>query len=89
MDYKERLLIHRAQIDTIDKEIVYLLSRRFQNVKEIWLIKKEYEIPALQQQRYEEILNNLLEDAREMMVNEELVKDIWDCIHQESLRLEK
>jgi chorismate mutase len=89
MDYKERLLTHRAQIDTIDHEIVYLLSRRFENVKEIGKIKKENNIPALQQDRFKTLLQNLIEDAEHRMLNTKLIEDIWELIHNESLRLEK
>ncbi|MBT3729103.1 hypothetical protein HOF65_02820 [bacterium] len=35
MEHKELLQIYRDQIDTLDKEIIYLLTRRFQIVNEI------------------------------------------------------
>jgi chorismate mutase len=35
MEYKELLENYRAQIDTLDKEIIYLLSRRFTIVNQV------------------------------------------------------
>jgi len=41
MKYEELLQHYRDQIDTIDLEMIYLLSRRFEIVKQIGLLKKE------------------------------------------------
>jgi len=79
----------REQIDTIDHEIIYLLSRRFALVKQIWNIKKELNISALQEKRWEQLMNNLLEEAKERNVNSDLVTKIWKLIHEESLKIEK
>jgi chorismate mutase len=35
MDFNELLTNYRDQIDTLDKELLYLLSRRFEIVKQI------------------------------------------------------
>lgn len=79
----------RNQIDTIDEEIIYLLSRRFEIVKQIWKIKKENNISPLQIDRWQKIINNLVEEAKDKWINEELVIKIWEEIHKESLKLEE
>lgn len=79
----------REQIDTIDYEIIYLLSRRFALVEQIWNIKKEKWENVLQPKRWDNLLKNLLEEAKEKNVNSELVKKIWEEIHKESLNIEK
>ncbi len=89
MEYIELLQIYRDQIDTLDKEIIYLLSRRFEIVNQIWLIKKENNIEALQKDRWEQLLNENIEVAKELMVSELLIRGIWGKIHEESLRIEK
>lgn len=89
MEYNELLEIYRHQIDTLDKELIYLLSRRFEIVNQIWIIKKENNIPALQSDRWEQLLAENIEVAKELMVSESLVIDIWEKIHEESLRIEK
>ena len=89
MEYKELLNIYRNQIDTLDRELIYLLSRRFEIVKQIWIIKKENNIPALQSDRWEQLLNENIEVAKEFMVSESLIRDLWERIHEESLKIEK
>jgi len=89
MEYKELIQNYRAQIDTLDKEIIYLLSRRFKIVNEIWILKKENNIPALQESRWNELLNENIEVWNELEVSEDLIRDIWERIHKESLNIEK
>jgi len=89
MEHKELLKIYREQIDTLDKEMIYLLSRRFELVNQIWIIKKENNIPALQKDRWESLLNDNIEVWKELLVEESLITDIWNRIHEESLRIEE
>lgn len=86
---KDLLEWFRNQIDTIDNEFIYLLSRRFELVRQIWIIKKEKNFSPLQEGRWEDLLNNLLLEANDKWVNPEVVKDIWNRIHKESLEIEK
>lgn len=89
MPYEELLENYRNQIDTLDFEIIYLLSRRFQIVEEIGNIKKEAWVEPYQKDRWEELMAKLMEEAEDKQVNKKLVEDIWNLIHQESLRREK
>lgn len=50
---------YRNQIDTIDKELVYLLSRRFEAVKTIWELKKQNKAEALQPWRWQQVLDKI------------------------------
>jgi len=63
MELDELLTSLRNQIDTIDEEVIYLLSRRFELVKQIWNIKKDLWEEALQPKRWEEVLDNLYAEA--------------------------
>ncbi len=89
MEYSELLQIYREQIDTLDKEIIYLFSRRFQIVKQIWILKKENNAVILQKDRWEKLLNENIEVWKDLMVPEQFIRDIWEKIHKESLKLEK
>lgn len=89
MENKELLENYRVQIDTLDKELIYLFFRRFEIVKQIWEIKKQEWIKPLDNNRWQELLNDNLEVAREFWLNEKFVTDIWERIHEESLDLEK
>ncbi|NVP17367.1 chorismate mutase [Candidatus Gracilibacteria bacterium] len=89
MENKELLKIYREQIDTLDKELIYLFFRRFEIVKQIGLIKKAENIVPLDNNRWQKLLNENLEFSREYGLNDEFILDIWSRIHSESLKLEE
>jgi chorismate mutase len=74
----------RDQVKTIDLEIIYLLSRRFENTKQIWLLKKELNIKIHQEGRWQELMWDILEESRERMLDDEFIVHIWNLIHEES-----
>lgn len=89
MENKELLWIYREQINTLDNELIYLLFRRFEIVKQIWIIKKQDWIAPLDNDRWNKLLNENLEVSREFWLRDELIVDIWNRIHSESLEIEK
>ena len=89
MENSELLKIYRDQIDTLDKELIYLFFRRFEIVKQIWLVKKQAQIVPLDNNRWQKLLNENLEVSREFWLRDEFIIDIWNRIHSESLKLEE
>ncbi|MDQ7009855.1 MAG: chorismate mutase [Candidatus Gracilibacteria bacterium] len=89
MELDEYLKNFREQIDTLDHEIIYLLSRRFIIVEQIGLIKKDIGAESIQPKRWEELMYKVLEEAKDKHLSEDLVKKIWNLIHKESLKIEK
>lgn len=81
---KELLQQFRDQVKTIDLEIIYLLSRRFENTKQIWLLKKELNLDTHQENRWQELMWAILEESRERMLDDEFIVNIWNLIHEES-----
>ena len=86
---KELLQNFRQQIDWIDREILYLLFRRFTLVNEIWKIKKEIWMQALQKDRWNEVLKDKIEVWKEYWLKKEFIEDIWNRIHEYALEIEK
>lgn len=86
---KELLQQFRDQIKTIDLEIIYLLSRRFENVKQIWLLKKELGLDILQENRWNELLWDVLDESRARMMDDDFIVNIWNLIHEESKKIQK
>ncbi|MDD3793959.1 MAG: chorismate mutase [Candidatus Gracilibacteria bacterium] len=89
MENRELLDIYRKQIDTLDKELIYLFFRRFEIVKQIGIIKKQEKIEPLDNTRWQTLLNENLEVSREYGLDDNFIIDIWNRIHSESLKLEK
>ena len=90
MDYKELLKNYREQIDTLDKELIYLLFRRFEIVKQVWEVKKQEGITEpLDEKRWKKLMDENIEVSRDFWLDDELINDLWNRIHKESLKLEK
>jgi len=67
----------REKIDTLDDAILILLADRFKYSTEIGKIKKENNLPILQNNREEEVLNKL--KSYNLLKNEE-INNIWQLI---------
>lgn len=88
MEFEELLQNYREQIDTLDKELLYLFHRRFEIVKEIWKLKKENSLEPLQVDRWKKLLTDNILVWEDLWLDEEFVIDIWERIHKECLKLE-
>ncbi len=75
----------RSQIDELDSSLLELLSKRMRISREIGTYKKEHNMPVLQANRYEEILDRRALDAKTMDMDEKFVKSILEAIHEESV----
>lgn len=82
----ESLTILRRQIDEIDNDLLSLLARRMRVSEEIGQYKKEHNMPVLQEQRYDEILQKRIAQAVEMDMHPEFMKTVLVAIHEESVR---
>ncbi len=89
MENSELMSNYREQINTLDKELIYLFFRRFEIVKQIWEIKKQEWKKPLDSKRWQELLNDNLEVSREFWLEDQFIIDIWNRIHKQSLDLEK
>lgn len=79
----------RNNIDEIDQKLVELLARRYEVVKKIGILKKELKLATLQSGRWEEVLNKVCEKGKTLDLSREFIEDIWNRIHQESLKIEE
>ena len=76
---------HRSQIDIIDDELLNLLAKRSEISSKIGVIKKENNLTVLQQDRWNSILSNHIEKGKMLGLKEELVKEIFESIHKDSI----
>ena len=54
--------------------------------REIGAYKKEQNMPVLQAQRYDEILQKRMSQAEVLGINPEFVKNVLQAIHEESVQ---
>ena len=84
----ESLAELRREIDKLDNELLSLLSKRMRVSHEIGQYKKEHNMPVLQTQRYDEIINERGALAEEIGLNPEFVKTVLRAIHEESVHVQ-
>ena len=82
----ENLSALRRQIDDLDNNLLELLAQRMRVSEEIGQYKKEHNMPILQSQRYDEILQNRISQAERMDMDGEFMKTVLVAIHEESVR---
>lgn len=85
----EQLQIYRQEIDKIDLEIINLLAKRFDVVKQVWEFKKIHNLPPLQPSRWLEVLNSRKNLWENLWINPNFIENVWEEIHKEALSLEE
>lgn len=69
----------RGEIDSIDREILYLLKKRFEISKQIGEIKKKLNLPLTNIDRENKLIENL---SNFKYLTEDEIKRIWSVIFE-------
>lgn len=86
---KKQLDGFRKQIDTLDEQIVNLLAERMKVVKKVGAFKKQQNIPPLDANRWQQVLNSKMEKTKSLGLDPEMIKGIYEIIHKFALKIEK
>ncbi|MFM2415231.1 MAG: hypothetical protein RI911_924 [Candidatus Parcubacteria bacterium] len=78
----------RIQIDQADEQLIRILATRAHLVQQIGAIKKEEGRAALDEHRWQEVLQSRKELARAAGLDESFIEEIYNSIHAYALRLE-
>lgn len=79
----------RSEIDEVDENLLNNLAKRQQIVKKIGKIKKEAGIKQLDNKRWQKLMENRLAKAKKLGLSENLVKNLYQIIHKNSLEIEE
>lgn len=77
----------RKQIDTVDSQLIKLITERMKLVAQVGRYKKAHNLPSLDQTRWQEVLQNRISQAQE--ISAETIKTIWNALHKEALQVEE
>lgn len=80
---------YRAEIDTLDAQLVDLLLKRAEIIQNVARIKAEKNIPAVLEDRIEEVLDRCVKQAQEKGSHGEYVREIYQKIIHLSCEMEK
>ena len=83
--YKNELYSLRTQIDIIDHSILDSLGKRMKISEEIGGLKKTRNVAVLQNKRWNEILDKMIDEGNSKGLTREFISRIYKAIHQESI----
>jgi|GEM_PF-685095 len=84
----DRLEAMRAELDHIDAELVALLGRRFQMIRDVAEHKRQTGIAVMQPSRVEEVFASRLQRAREAGLDPKLIERLWTTIITHACQVE-
>jgi chorismate mutase len=84
-EFIQKMTKLRAQIDDYDRKILEVLGNRMKIADQIGLLKKEKNVAILQNKRWNEILEKMIQDGMQKGLSEEFVVHLFKAIHQESI----
>ncbi|PJB13546.1 MAG: 3-deoxy-7-phosphoheptulonate synthase [Flavobacteriales bacterium CG_4_9_14_3_um_filter_40_17] len=84
-DYLQKLQKLRTKIDTLDEQLLHMLSERMKISTEIGKVKKSQNVAILQTGRWNEILGKMILEGEQLGLSEEFVLRIFKAVHQESI----
>lgn len=76
----------REKVAILDDRMLEVLSARMQLSEEVGLLKRENNITILQQEHWAKVISARLNQADDLHLTTQFVRQIMDAIHQESIR---
>lgn len=86
--FKDTLHLYRQMIDEIDEDILFLIAKRLDIVKQIAYFKKEKNVIAFQLSRWKEILKSRLSLAKELKLESNFTHQLLALLHEEAINIQ-
>ncbi len=87
--YQDRLSKLRSEIDKIDTELLEILARRMQIIREIGEYKKQRNITILQSNRFRQMISDRLDRAGRYKLDHSFLLRLLQQVHKESVRIQQ
>lgn len=78
----------RKEIDDIDEQLVELIAKRIEIVKKIGEFKKQNNLPVVDKNRFDKVLEKVANIAEKQGISRDLISNIYNLIHKYSCELE-
>ncbi|MBI9054180.1 MAG: bifunctional 3-deoxy-7-phosphoheptulonate synthase/chorismate mutase type II [Bacteroidales bacterium] len=85
-DFTSILETLRDQIDSIDQQMLELLSQRMSVVEDIGKYKSKNDVTILQLRRWEKIMSTRIKLGKKLGLTEDFVKKLLQLVHKESIQ---
>lgn len=86
--YRKRLEELRARIDSLDDEMMRILSERMETCREIGELKSEYNVSIVQSSRWDKVLAGAVASAEDYRLDSSFVRDVFNLIHEASVKVQ-
>lgn len=83
-----KLNYYREQIDSIDKKLIELLSKRLFAARQIKKIKDRDNLPALDLKRWQKVIIDRKKTGRKLGLKGYFIQEIFNSIHSQSLNVQ-
>ena len=85
-DLKRKLIEIRSEINTLDYQVMDILSKRFSHTDEIGHLKKDGDVRIFQLSRYQELLDDHIKHSEGLKhLDKEFIKELFELIHKYSI----
>jgi len=83
---KAKIARLRTEISHVDSQILQDLAERFRWVDEIGKLKEQHNISVLQINRWENLLKDHMAKAKQLNLDTEFIKDVFELIHAQAVK---
>lgn len=84
-EYQSKLAKLRSKIDEFDAKLLDVIGKRMKVTEDIGALKKEKNVAVLQNKRWNEILEKMVNEGSQKGLSEEFIIQFFKAIHQESI----
>ena len=84
-EYQSKLAKLRGKIDEFDSKLLDVIGKRMKVTEDIGALKKEKNVAVLQNKRWNEILEKMVNEGSQKGLSEEFIIQFFKAIHQESI----
>lgn len=79
----------RKDIDTLDEQIIDLIAKRFDVVREVGKYKAENNIEAHDPTRWQAVLHQIKARAKDKDIPEAFIETMYETMHDQAIEIEK
>jgi chorismate mutase len=85
-EFDSRINELRAQVDHTDEDLIKLLGKRMEIVRQIGVLKRGSNVSALQPKRWQKIIANRVIEGAGYHLSKEFIFQLFESIHEEAIR---
>jgi chorismate mutase len=78
----------REEMDSVDNILIEAIGKRIELTKRLGEYKKSYNMTILQANRWKQVLDDRLKQAQYLGLDEKLVKEIYQLLHNQSVKIQ-